>query len=112
MILMCRVYLYVLISGGAYRWYIFSEVSSIHGTLIQNTGYRNTIRSVGIAYRFPRSPTWRSSVKDSWFLVEWETRYICNVREHKVLLMMIILGKNETTMWNMVCCEVKYENEG
>ena len=34
---------------------------------------RNTIRSVGIAYRFPRSPTWRSSVKDSWFIVEWES---------------------------------------
>ena len=43
----------------------FNEVSSIHGTLIDNTGYRNTLRSVGIAYRFPRSPTWTSTVKDS-----------------------------------------------
>ena len=57
----------------------FSEVSSIHGTLIDNTGYRNTIRSVGIAYRFPRSPTWKPSVKDSWLLVEWETRYTPNL---------------------------------
>ena len=53
----------------------FSEVSSIHGTLIDNTGYRNTIRSAGIAYRFSRSPTWKPTVKDSWLLVEWETRY-------------------------------------
>ena len=64
---MCRVYLIniylslVVLIGDIF----FSEVSSIHGTLIDNTGYRNTLRSVGIAYRFPRSPTWRSSVKDS-----------------------------------------------
>ena len=66
-ILIWDVYIFVLVQcvvlakGNIF----FSEVSSIHGTLIDNTGYRNTLRSVGIAYRFPRSPTWTSTVKDS-----------------------------------------------
>ena len=49
MILIWHIYLYVLIiSGGTYRQYIFSEVSSVHGTYntTQATGKHSL---VGIA---------------------------------------------------------------